>query len=170
MKRAIFIIITVFLATGMAMPLADSVTAQGNAECSVEWFAEDTITQGDWYHDPQGSPTGAYGCYAYILPNPPENTLEVPIGDYSVPIGSYSAPPYNWTSSQIAGLAYYQPNPPYWDEYYSESPAVSYNVSGTQDCDGINPRALLNEEDGGHYIAGQRAGLPAVREVLILSI
>jgi len=102
---------------------------------TVKWVAEDKITQGDWLFDPIGSPIGVYGSYAHILPNVPVKQTEIVIGNYSVPIGdnysALSAPPYNWTPSQIAGLAFNKSNPPYWDEYVSDSPLVTYFVNGT---------------------------------------
>ena len=113
--------------------------------CSVTWFAEDTVTKGDWYYNPVGSPIGVYGSYAYILPNPPVNRTEVPIGNFSVPVGGFSElpdPPYSWTSSQMAGLPYHKPNPTYWDEYYSQTPEVLYNVEGTRIC--TDSRALTD--------------------------
>ncbi len=100
----------------------------------VSWVHEDTITKGNWYPSAVGSPIGVYGSYAHILPNPPVNLTQVPIGNFSVPIGGYSNlpnPPYNWTTSQIAGLPYWKPDPSYWDEYQSQSPQVTYFTNGT---------------------------------------
>lgn len=146
MKKLLFPILALVLVAGLAVPMA--APAGADPVCSVEWLAEDTITQGDWYFDPEGSPIGVYGSYAYILPNPPVTKVEVVVGDFSVPIGGYSElpdPPYNWTSSQIDGLAHHEPNPPYWDEYWSESPEVEYYVSGTEIC--LEPRGLVNTEN-----------------------
>jgi hypothetical protein len=109
---------------------------------SVKWFAEDTATGGDWYFNPIGSPIGVYGSYAHILPNPPAKFLEIPVDKFSAPVGFdlsnsstwpiLNSPPYNWTGSHVAGLGYYKANPPYWDEYVSNLPAVTYYVTGTK--------------------------------------
>lgn len=114
---------------------------------SVAWYYEDTITGGDWYFNPIGSPINKYGSYAHILPNP-NGTGQIPIGSFSVPMGfdlSNSStwpllgdPPYNWTSLQIAGLLKYNStwplllNSPYWDEYVTQIPPVTYYVNGTE--------------------------------------
>jgi hypothetical protein len=100
----------------------------------VSWVHEDTITKGNWYPNAAGSPIGVYGSYAHILPNPPESETQVPIGNFSVPIGGYTDlpnPPYSWIASQIAGLPFWTPNPPYLDEYQSQSPQVTYFTNGT---------------------------------------
>lgn len=108
---------------------------------SVQWFAEDTTTKGNWYFNPVGSPIGKYGSYAHILPNSPQIGLEVPVDAFSAPIGFdlsdnttwhlLGNPPYNWGSTQINGLPFYKANPPYWDEYVTQSPSVTYHVNGT---------------------------------------
>lgn len=120
--------------------------AGSDCDCTVEWLDEDTVTGGDWYFNPVGSPIGVYGSYAHILPNAPQNRLQVPIGDFSIPIGSYSDPPYSWTGSQIAGLTYYCADPSYWDEYVSQEPAVTYSVSGTLYKPESASRAIQNLE------------------------
>lgn len=89
--------------------------------------SEDTTTGGYW--------VGTYGSYMYALPNPKDNFVEDPIGCFCVPCGGYSAlakSPYYWTPSQIQGLASWQHNSPYGDEYKSTSPAVTYSVQGTR--------------------------------------
>lgn len=138
------LIIFLFLATMVGFAFKAALITSASEPCTVEHFYTDTITKGDWFFNPQGSPIGIYGSYAHILPNVPQPRLEVPIGEYTVPVGSYSAPPYNWTSSQIAGLAHYKPNPPYWDEYVSQVPPVTYYVNGTEYCPSL--RELLNVE------------------------
>ncbi len=128
----------------LAFALAFGSTALANS-CTggtVNWFAEDTITKGDWYFNPVGSPIGVYGSYAYILPNPPTNYDEINIGPFSTPIGFdfsnstswwiLQSPPYNFTWEQVLGLGFYKPDPPYWDEYWSQVPNVTYYVNGTR--------------------------------------
>lgn len=107
-----------------------------NLPTGVTWFSQDTITGGNWAHHPAGSPIGMYGSYAYILPDPPVSSLEIPVGNFSVPAGGYSDlvnPPYNWTGLQLQGLMMFGPklNSPYYDEYSSHSPKVTYYLNGT---------------------------------------
>ena len=115
-------------AISMVVPL---VSAAG----PVSWLHEDTVTKGNWYPTAAGSPIGVYGSYAYILPDPPYNTHEIPIGNFSVPVGGTAAltsPPYNWTVPQSNGLSDYRPDSPYWDEYVTQTPAVTYYINGTR--------------------------------------
>lgn len=119
-------------------------TATVTAQCSVMHVWTDTTTQGDWDFNPVGSPIGVYGSYAHILPLPPYDWVEVPIGPYTVPIGGVPGlplPPFDWTPSQIAGLADYDPGPaPYLgDEYESLDPPVTYAIGGTLEQTGLPP-------------------------------
>ena len=126
------VIITLFLVSMLSMSF-NSTTVQ--AASPVTYFWEDTTTKGNWYPTAIGSPIGVYGTYAYILPYAPRLRMQVPIGNFSVPIGGYSGlpdPPYNWTSNQISGLPFYLPNPPYYDEYVSKTPPVTYYINGTR--------------------------------------
>ena len=42
--------------------------------------------------------------------------------------------PYEWTQSQNSGLQFQRLNPPYWDEYVTLQPPVTYIVRGTHFC------------------------------------
>jgi len=42
--------------------------------------------------------------------------------------------PFEWTQSQINGLPFQRLNPPYWDEYVTLQPPVTYIVRGTHFC------------------------------------
>ena len=148
----------------------------------VEWFAEDTITKGDWFFNPIGSPIGVYGSYAHILPASPTQQTQVPIGVFSVPVGFdignpstwnlLSQPPFLWTANQVSGLNWYQKDAPYWDEYVTQSPPVTYTVSGTRTCQGIAPKGLVNTEGGANYtraacwFAGSGSSPPAINLTL----
>jgi len=123
-KMLPILVLTGLMLTAFKIPFSQ---AQG----TVNWFAEDTITKGDWYFNPVGSPMGVYGSYAHILPNAPQNETQIPIGNYTIPIGNIWDPPYNWTSSQINGIPFYRADPPYWDEYVTNMPPVTYYVNGT---------------------------------------
>jgi hypothetical protein len=113
-------------------------------DVTVSWTGEDTTTKGDW--------VGSYGDYAHILPSAPVNRVEIPAGDYglSTPISGYTDT-WGWTSSQLAGLAsYYKPSPTYWDEYVSDTPAVTYSVAGTEmplPSSGPDERALETPDE-----------------------
>jgi len=103
---------------------------------TVMWTAEDTITKGDWFFNPKGSPFGSYGSCAHILPNDPQKLTQVPVGKLSVPVGGFGDlpnPPYNWTVDQTAGLPFYKQDPTYWDEFATQSPpTLTYYVNGTR--------------------------------------
>ncbi|MCJ7771036.1 hypothetical protein MUP37_05615 [Candidatus Bathyarchaeota archaeon] len=95
------------------------------------YLGKDIVTKGDWTHA-VGSPLGTYGSYAHILPNPPVTETQVPVGNFSVPVGNFTYYDYNWIPSQIAGLPFNRTAPPYWDEYVSLSPPVTYFLTGNQ--------------------------------------
>jgi hypothetical protein len=97
---------------------------------TVFYLGKDTVTQGDW-QNAVGSPIGVYGSYAHILPNPPVERIEVPVGSFSVPVGSYTWTDYGWTLYQIYGLPFNRTDPPYWDEYVSLEPKINYTLNGT---------------------------------------
>jgi len=152
------------------------------ATCSVEPWTTDIATKGDWYFNPIGSPIGVYGGCAYILPNPPVNLVEIPIGQFSYPIGfdvgdpstwsQLGDSPYNWTSSQIGGLNWYKPDPNYWDEFYSiipGTPGFSYSVEGTKICMD-DPRALTDgtNRKAACYFAGSSPAPSAIDVTLNL--
>jgi hypothetical protein len=65
MKKALFPILALVLALGLALPVAA-------ADGPVQYIGEDWGTQGDWI--------GVYGHYAYILPKAPSAHVEYPIG------------------------------------------------------------------------------------------
>jgi hypothetical protein len=121
--------------------LALLFAAEANAQCSVEYVGQDTITGGDWDgvtnpSNPLGSPIGVYGSYAHILPGVCEYFVENPLGPFEVPLGEYDPGdlldfPFLWTQEQVDGLPCYAPDPPYNDEYESLSPPVTYLVRGT---------------------------------------
>lgn len=92
---------------------------------SVTWYAEDTTTHGNW--------VGTYGSYAHMLPCPPVNLLEIPIGSmFKLVCGvTPTIDTFNWTDNQISGLPYNKSSPPYWDEYASKYPYVTYKMDGT---------------------------------------
>ena len=124
------------------------------APVQVEWIGEDTTTGGDWLN-PAGSPVGTYGSCAYILPDPPAEELEVARGAFSAPVGfdigdplTYGLlgdSPYNWTSTQMAGLGYYEPDSPYGDEFWSALVDFSFTVAGTEIC--VPSRVLADPVD-----------------------
>jgi hypothetical protein len=98
---------------------------------TVHYLGKDTTTKGNW-KDAIGSPIGVYGSYAHILPNPPAYHIETPVGNFSVPVGSFTYKTYNWTNNQISGLPLNKTDPPYWDEYLSLLPPVTYFLTGNQ--------------------------------------
>lgn len=111
------------------------------AEEGVSYLGNDTVTQGDWTNA-TGSPIGVYGSYAHILPNPPTHGAEIPVGHFETPLGDYpwNIPGgypwdyhdlYGWTWTQIAGLPYNRTDPPYWDEYVTLNPPITYYLTGT---------------------------------------
>ena len=121
----------------------------------IVYYGSDTQTKGDWkgiYAD-VSSPIGRYGSCAYILPNPPRVRVEEVVGEFSVPVGfdigdpsTYSLlsqSPWNWTSSQILGLDFYEPDPPYHDEFWTAAGMedFTYSLSGTHM--GIDSRSLV---------------------------
>jgi len=153
------------LVLSLALVLSLLCCQSANAQCSVQWFAEDTNTQGDWFNNPVGSPIGVYGCYAYILPGGEEYeaVIGVPVADFSVPDDFNLLDPstwsllsqFGWTNTQINGLVhiYNDPcvqTPPYLDEYCSQSPEVTYHAKGTEFCLPA-PRELLNIEGDTTY-------------------
>jgi hypothetical protein len=91
---------------------------------SVYYLGRDRETKGDWI--------GVYGSYAHILPNPPVKAVTVPIGNYTVPSGSCTLQDLGWADFQVRGLPYYKQNPPYWDEYKTLNPPVTYRIDGTK--------------------------------------
>jgi hypothetical protein len=96
----------------------------------VFYYGTDNETQGDWTHA-FGSPIGVYGSYAHILPNPLPMGLQIPVGPYEYPVGQYTYTSFGWTSTQIAGIPYGALNPPYLDEYVSQTPKINYTLTGT---------------------------------------
>ncbi len=70
------------------------------------------------------------------MPDPCPTLLEIPVSCFSKPCGSGGSsalanPPYDWTPTQIAGLAYWKTYSNFGNEYYSKSPAVTYSMQGT---------------------------------------
>lgn len=97
---------------------------------TVFYLGKDNITKGDW-QNAVGSPIGVYGSYAHILPNPPKKRIEIPVGNFDIPVGGFSYTDYYWTQSQINGLPFNKTDPPYWDEYVSKWPNVTYQLTGS---------------------------------------
>jgi hypothetical protein len=139
------ILLSLILAGVLAFSIMNSPIVY--ATSPVAWYSEDTITGGNWTNA-VGSPVHTYGSYARILPNP-DGLYQQARGNFSVPTGYYSNhallenPPFNWTSDQVLGLQWYQPNSPYTDEYVSATPAgsppVLYYINGTTFTTGTNP-------------------------------
>jgi hypothetical protein len=96
----------------------------------VFYLGTDNRTKGNWTNA-VGSPIGVYGSYAHILPNPPTMGLQIPVGQFEIPVGQWTYTDYGWTNLQTLGLPLNKTNPPYWDEYVSLTPAVTYYLNGT---------------------------------------
>ena len=133
---ALFILLTLTMALNLTFNvIADGdLGGEGCGACCCEpgtvfYIGKDTITKGNWTNA-IGSPIGVYGSYAYILPWPPKKGIEVPVGNFSVPVGNFSYTDYGWTPEQIAGLSYSRTDPPYWDEYRSQTPLINYTLTG----------------------------------------
>jgi hypothetical protein len=138
-------LLSLLLAGLLTLSIMDSAIVYATGP--VNFYAEDTITGGNWTNA-IGSPVHTYGSYARILPNPNGQDQQA-IGGFSVPVG-YSTnhtkledPPFNWTAGQVLGLQWYQPNSPYRDEYVNAtppgSPPVLYFINGTTFATGGNP-------------------------------
>jgi len=94
-----------------------------NRTGSVYYLGKDLVTKGNW--------NGTYGSYAYVLPDAPRKAVPVPVGNYSMPTGSLTLRDYGWVDYQVQGLTYNRPDPPYWDVFKSEQPAIAYRLVGT---------------------------------------
>jgi hypothetical protein len=131
------------LIVGLIFAMSFSLTTSAFAcdfrqkDVTVTWLSEDTTTKGNWVN--------TYGSYAYILPNTPcgASFIEVPLGCFSKPccycgcgynLKNLQNPPYSWTYSQYLGLTqgYWKASSPYWDEYFSAKPKITYTLEGTR--------------------------------------
>jgi hypothetical protein len=123
----------------------------------VKHIGSDTITKGDWFFNPEGSPIGRYGSCAYILPNPPRNKVEEVVGNFHAPVGfdidvsnTYNLlgqSPWDWTPSQILGLDNYRPDSPYFDEFWTADgmETFDYTLSGTYMK--LDSRSLVDKDE-----------------------
>lgn len=134
--RKLFVAFLLFTAMISTFAVIDTASACRKRRCpfckpgEIFYLGKDTVTKGDW-QNATGSPIGVYGSYAHILPNAPVNRTEIPVGNFSVPVGGFSYTDYGWTPDHIRGLPFNRTDPPYWDEYASLEPKVSYTLTGT---------------------------------------